>query len=108
MHIAWPTRAPLPPIETSRRAALLPLRISTAQLVVMGAFLWVAEHLVRLVGFLEFFLSGFIVGVAVGMILKRQFAISFFDLILACPSTHPQNLVIIFVFHKGSTPKLIL
>src|SRR3972149_2082356 len=90
---------PLAPVEAAAPAGLLPARVIRAQAVIVGALFRIAEHLVSLVGFLELVLSAFIVGVAVGVILERQLAIGFLDLVLAGLPSQPQNLVTIHIFH---------
>ena len=66
----------------------------------MGAFFGIIEHLICLIDLLEPFLSLFIVWVAVGMILHRQFSIGFADIIFAGIAFHTQDFVVVFVVHK--------
>ena len=65
------------------------------ELVVLGALLAVAQHLIRFVDFLEFFFRLFIALVLVGMVFHRHFAVGFFQLRLCCVLVYAQNLIII-------------
>jgi hypothetical protein len=49
-----------------------------AMLVISGAFLRVAQYFVSFLGFLEMFFGFRVVGIAVGVMLHRQFAIGLF------------------------------
>ncbi len=66
----------------------------------MGALFCVAQHLVGFVDLFEAIFSLFIIRVAVGMILHRQFAICLTDILLAGFAFHTQNLIVIFVVHN--------
>src|SRR3990172_449045 len=71
----------------------------------MGALLFITEDLVGLVELLEFVFGALVVGVAVGMVLHGQLAISLFDLIAAGSAFNPQNLIVVFIFHVSFIQK---
>src|ERR1700722_16559761 len=68
------------------------------ELVVCRALVGILERLVRLGDFLEFFLRAGLFR-DVRMILAREPAIGFFDLLLAGAARQPEDGVIVFVFH---------
>src|SRR5688572_13276069 len=66
----------------------------------MCALFGVAQYLISFVDLFEAFFSLFIVGVAIRMILHRQFAICLADLLLAGFALYTQYLIVIFVIHN--------
>src|SRR3954465_8665047 len=82
-----------------RRAEILPRPEAAAQAVVGGALFLVAQGFVRLGDLLEFLLGvGFLRDV--GMVLARELAVGLLDLVLARRAGHPEDLVVILVFHN--------
>jgi hypothetical protein len=75
---------------------MIPIR---SQFVILFPFLRVAENFIRLVEFLEVFLSGFLVFGDIGMVLSGEFAERLFDRFSTCVSMHAENLVIILEFN---------
>jgi hypothetical protein len=74
-----------------------------AEPVVPRAFLGVAEHGIRLGGFLEFFFGGGVALIAVRMMLEREFAIGALDVLVACAAGDAQNLVVVLLLHAFAT-----
>ena len=66
-----------------------------AVLVIPGLFIGIGQNLIRLVDFLEFFLSGFITGILIGVVFHGQLAVGLFDLGVGRVLLHAQYLVII-------------
>src|SRR5262249_33711614 len=66
-----------------------------AELIVARALLAVDEHAVRFACFFEFFFRLWIPGIAVRVILHRQFAVRALDLLIAGAAFYAQNFVII-------------
>ncbi len=66
-----------------------------AVLVVELAFLIVAENIVCFRGLFEFFLSFFVAGVAVGMVLESLFAIGFLYFFRSSTPVHAEHFVIV-------------
>ena len=64
-----------------------------------GALLRVGEHLVGLLGLLEFLLRGLVIRIAVRMMLHRELAIGLLDLLVAGVFRHTQDLVVIALGH---------
>jgi len=54
-----------------------------AEAIVRGAFVGIAQHLVRFGDELEFFLGGFVAVIAIGMALHRELAVGFLDVCFA-------------------------
>src|SRR5690606_29132382 len=71
-----------------------------AELVVRGALLRVAEHLVGLLGLLEALLGGLVAGVAVGVVLHRPSPVGLLYLGLAGVSGHSEDFVVIALRHS--------
>jgi hypothetical protein len=67
--------------------------------VVRRAFLGVAQNAIGFGSFLELFLGGRVLGIAVGMVLQREPAISALDLLLTGVPAHTKDLVIISLRH---------
>lgn len=66
-----------------------------AVLVIPGLFIGIGQNLIRLVDFLEFFLSGFITGILVGVVFHGQLAVGLFNLGVGRVFLNAQHLVII-------------
>ena len=71
--------------------------------VIPAALLRVGENGVCLGRFLETFLGGMIARVAIGIILKRQFAIGALDLLIVGVFGNAQNVVVIAFAHALAT-----
>ncbi len=72
-----------------------------AELVVGGAFLGIGEHVMGFLDLLEL-LQGFrVVGIAVRVILHRQAAEAFLDVVVARIAGHAQQLVVVFFRHNA-------
>jgi hypothetical protein len=82
--------------ETARRHSLQ-TRVAIA--VVCRALLRVAQDAIGFRSFLEPFLGGRVLRIAVGMVLQRQPAVSALDLLLAGLSADTKHLVIISLRH---------
>ena len=65
-------------------------------LVVLCSLLWVREYLVGLGYSLKRFFRLFVSGVAIRMMLEREFSVCFFDLVFAGVPADSQQIVIIF------------
>jgi hypothetical protein len=72
-----------------------------AEAVVGGARLRVVKSFVRLAQLLKFLLGRLVVGIAVGMILERQLAVSLLDLLDVGIAVHAEDLVIIALGHNA-------
>ena len=94
----WPAD-PLAPVEVAGRAALLPLGVGLAQLVVAGALLGVAQDLVGLVDLFKAVLGLLVAGVAVGVIFHGQVAVDLFDLVGTGAARDAEDLVVVVIFH---------
>ena len=82
------------------------LRIHTGMSVsiVGAAFFRLGKYFVSFLGFLEFFLCVLAVGVTIWMKFHRQFAIGFFDVLIAGIAIHAENFVeIFFLCHVQSS-----
>ena len=66
-----------------------------AVLVIPGLFIGIGQNLIRLVDFLEFFLSGFITGILIGVVFHGQLAVGLFNLGVGRVFLNAQHLVII-------------
>jgi hypothetical protein len=64
------------------------------------AFFRVAQHLVRLIDFLEAVLGLFVVGVVIGMMLFREFAVRLADFVVTGFPVDAEDFVVILVFHR--------
>ena len=69
-------------------------------MVIAGPLLRVRQHLVGFVHLLKAFFGLLVTGIAVGVVLHGQFAISAFDLARAGVAGDTQDLIIIFIFHS--------
>ena len=76
----------------------LPINTRMAELVILGPFVSVAEHGIRLVRFLELGLGIFVALVEVRVVLLGYLAIGLFDFIIACAFADAQYFVIIALF----------
>jgi hypothetical protein len=75
------------------------LQTGVAVAVVRRALLGVAQDAIGFGSFLESLLGVRVLGIAVGMVLQREPAVSALDLLLAGFSAHTKNLVIISLRH---------
>ena len=73
-----------------------------SELVVPGAPLRVAQHLVGFGGFLEAHLGALVAGIAVGMVLERELAVGLLDLVLARRARDAEHLVVVALGHGQS------
>lgn len=85
---------------TGRRLKAGTVFPARAELVVFLAVLRVAENFVSFVDFLELLLAGFFVPRFVGMILAREFAESFLDIVGTGISRDAEDRVVIFKFNR--------
>ena len=76
-------------------------RIGSAEAVIVGTALRIAEHIVGLGRFLELLLRFGIVRVVVGVILQRQFAVGALDLIFRGVFGNAKDLIIIALAHDA-------
>ena len=91
--------------ETRRagaRGAVARVKRRMAVLVISGAFLRVAQRLVSLAQFLEFFLGGLVARIFVRMKFHRELAIGFFDFLLARFAGDAEDFVIIAFGHENN------
>src|SRR5687768_17556909 len=88
-----------------RITGLARLIIIAAELVVKLALLLVAQGLIGLVDLLELRLRLFVVRVAVGVQLAREFAIGLLDFLLIGLALNSQDLIVVSG-HLRSTPYL--
>ena len=72
--------------------------------VILGSLLTIAEYGVRLSGLLEFLFSFLVAGVAVGMVLHRQLAVSALDFLIGSAPGYAQNFVIITPCAQSQLP----
>ncbi len=72
-----------------------PVREGAGAAVVLRALLGVAEHVVRLGDLLEARLGLLVVGVAIGVVLAREFAVGLLDLLRGGALVHPERLVVV-------------
>ena len=79
-------------------AGLIPIR---AEFVVAFAFFNIAEHLVGLVDFLEFRLRRFLVLRHIGMMLPREFAEGFADVVLRRRLRDAESCVVVLELHRA-------
>ena len=77
-----------------------------AELVVAGALLLVGQHLVGLVGLLEFGLGGLVAGVQIRVVLLGLFPVGLLDLLVRGALGHAEDFIIIsFLFwHRVLSP----
>ena len=85
--------------EPARTRALL--EGGVADLVVHGAFFFVRQGVVGFLHVFEFFFGRFVAGVAVGVVFHRQFAVGFFDFVVARAAGYAEGLVVVLVAHVG-------
>ena len=81
------------------RTAHAALHAGMTEAVIAGALFGVAQHVIGLGGFLELLFGFGITGVVVGMVAHGQLAVGFFDLLFAGVAFHPQNFVIVSLYH---------
>ncbi len=73
--------------------------------LVVGRLLFgVGEHLVGLLGLLEFLLRILAVRIAVRVVLHRELAIRLLDVVVARVLAHPEHFVVVTFCHGGSNP----
>ncbi len=92
---------PLAPVEVAGCAALLPLAVGLAQLVVAGALGGVAQHLVGFVDLFKVVLGLLVTRVAVGVIFHGQLAVHLFDLVRRGAARDAEDLIVVAIFHKS-------
>src|SRR5438552_1156522 len=88
---------PSPSGRRLKSPGLVPTR---AELIVLLAFLRIAQHLVRFVDLLELFLGGLLILRHVGMMFSRQFAKGGANFIIARRLRDAQRLIIISKLHR--------
>ena len=77
-----------------------------AELVVPGPFIFIREHLVRLVDFLKLCLRLFVPRVEVRVVLFRQFAVGFFNFVFGGVLRHTHHFIKIpFIGHTNHSYK---
>ncbi len=86
-------------IAGTESAAAAPLQARMAELIVDGALLRVAEHLVGLLALLESMLGFRIVGIAIRMIFHGEAPVRLLDLGFRCVSRQLEELVVILLRH---------
>ena len=80
-------------------AAIVGIHTGKAELVIAGTLIVIGQHLVGLADFLELFFSGFVTGVAVGVVLHGLLAVGLFYRIGTGILFNAQHLIeITFVF----------
>src|ERR1700683_2181121 len=85
--------------------ALPAAQASMAVAVIRGALVPISEHRIGLAHLFEFFLGVRIIGVAVGMVLERQFAIGALQLNFGDRAGHTQYFVVIaFCVRRQNRP----
>src|SRR6476660_4113439 len=83
---------------------------SVAVTVVGGALVAVCQHGVGFAAFFEFVFGVWIIGIAVGMELQRQFAIGALDLLIVGSAGYAQHLIVIafsVAGQNGLSPKIL-
>ena len=86
-------------------AAKVGVHPGMAELVVPGPFIFIREHLVRLVDFLKLCLRLFIPRVEVRVVLFRQFAVGFFNFVFGGVLRHTHHFIKIpFIGHTTFSP----
>ncbi len=70
-----------------------------AEAIVGGALLRIAEHLIGLAAFLESLLGFLVAGIAVGMMLEGQLAVSRFQLLVGGRAGNPEDFVVVGFDH---------
>ena len=77
-------------------------------LVIFCTLVGVAQYIVGFGSFLEFLLGFLVAGILVGVILQRQFTVSFFKLIGGGVFLYTEYFVIISFFHKSGSFNVIV
>src|SRR4051812_45044834 len=70
-----------------------------AEFVILCSFLRVAQHFVRFVYFLEFFIRILIIWVQIRVVFPGKLAISLLNFLVACSFIEPENLIIVYIVH---------
>src|SRR5262245_46685364 len=77
-----------------------------AELVVGRPLLRILQGLVGLVQLLELLLGALVAGIAIGVAILGKPAEGRLDILLACPSANPQNVVVVALGHGPEFPIL--
>src|SRR4028119_342602 len=77
------------------------------QLVMLHATIWVREDLVSLTNFFEFLLCRFVLRIQIWVILPRQSAINFLNLVNRSISFYSQKFVVVYKFLHSHLPVVI-
>ncbi len=85
-------------IESAERWARCRTDAGVPEAIVAGALLGVGEHGIGFAALLELLFGLGIVGIAVGMVLQRELAISALDLLVVRRARDAQDLVVV-AFH---------
>ena len=83
-----------------RAAARGPTDPSVAETIVQAALIPVGQHGVRLGGFLELFFGSRVAGIAVRMVVERQFAVGALDILFLGVALNAENLVVVRVWSR--------
>src|SRR5262249_18266919 len=89
------TRRPFAPVEAARSRSRPRSRAGEAELIVLRAAFLVTQHVVGFLHFLEARFRLLVAGVAVGVILARELAVSLLDLILAGATLDTERFVVV-------------
>ena len=69
-----------------------------AKLVVFGALVLIAEHIVCFGGLFEFLLGFFVSGIFVGVLFEREFSVCFFDVGGRCVFGYAKYFIVVSLF----------
>jgi hypothetical protein len=86
-------------LEPTKSGESSSLEALVAELVVDITFFWIPQNLVGLSCLFELFFSFLIPRVSVRMVIKRQFAVSFFYLFIRGIPVYTKNLIVIPLYH---------